>query len=245
MRGVLTTLLRRELSRRGRLPWGARRRDRALLLAAATTCAEEWGWPVLPGAVASAEGCHCPRPDCPTPGAHPHDPSLLAATTDPRMVRWWWRQHPDAPILVATGGQVSAVSLPAAAGARVLEYFDALRIRTGPVIATPTRYVLLVAPYTMQELAELLIAQEWVPTSLRYHGTGGYLVLPPSRIGTGAVGWARLPEPAAVMAVPSGAGAAGGEAPLPPLPWLPSVSDLMGALVAASAATPDGARLAY
>ncbi|MHA6761736.1 bifunctional DNA primase/polymerase [Streptacidiphilus sp. PAMC 29251] len=218
MRGVLTAFLRR--------------RERPLLLATALTCAVDWDWPVLPGAAAGRDGCDCPRPDCPTPGAHPYEPSLLAATTDPRMVRWWWGRRPDAPVLLATGGRVSAVSLPAAAGVLVLEYFDTLRIRTGPVIATPTRYVLLVAPYTMQELAELLIAQEWVPTSLRYHGTGGYAVLPPSRTGTGGVRWVREPEP---DEADEGSAA----------PWLPGVGQLMSALVAASAATPDGERLAY
>ncbi|MFC1431135.1 bifunctional DNA primase/polymerase [Streptacidiphilus sp. N1-3] len=214
-----------------------------MLLATALTCAVDWDWPVLPGAAAGRDGCLCPRPDCPTPGAHPYDPSLLAATTDPRMVRWWWGRRPDAPVLVATGGRVSAVSLPAAAGVRVLDYFDTLRIRTGPVIATPSRYVLLVAPYTMQELAELLIAQDWVPTSLRYHGTGGYVVLPPSRTGAGGVRWAREPVPEAPQApgglldgLPDGGSTA---------PWLPGIGELMGALVAASAAVPDGARLAY
>jgi hypothetical protein len=235
--GLLRTgLLRRRRPAGAWRSWGARRRERELLLTAATTCVRDWRWPVVPGALPAPPReagirCQCPRPDCPTPGAHPYDPALLAATTDPRMVRWWWRQRPDAPILVATGGQVSAVSLPAAAGARVLDYFDALRIRTGPVIATPTRYVLLVAPYTMQELAELLIAQEWVPTSLRYHGTGGYVVLPPSRVADGGVAWVREPEWVG--------DAVTGE------PWLPSVSALVEALVAASTATPDGARLAY
>ncbi|MFC1417927.1 bifunctional DNA primase/polymerase [Streptacidiphilus cavernicola] len=226
MRGTRTTLVTLLRSRLSARPRAAVRRERGLLLATATACAADWGWPVLPGAAADRDGCRCARPDCPTPGAHPDDPSLLAATTDPRMVEWWWGRRPDAPVLVATGGRVSAVSLPAAAGVRVLEYFDALRIRTGPVIATPTRYVLLVAPYTLPELGELLVAQEWVPTSLRYHGDGGYAVLPPSRTGAGAVRWVREP---------AGDGA----------PWLPAVGELMGALVAASAAVPDGARLAY
>ncbi len=54
----------------------------------------------------SAEGarrpvCACPDPECVVPGAHPFD-RALAATTDPRMVRWWWTQRPDAPVLLAT-----------------------------------------------------------------------------------------------------------------------------------------------
>jgi hypothetical protein len=158
-------------------------------------------------------------------GAHPYDPPLLAATTDPRMVRWWWSVHPLAPVLAATGDRVAAVSLPGPAGARVLDYFDARRVRTGPVIAGPTRHVLLVAPYTHEELGELLAAQEYVPSSLRYHGPGGFVVLPPSRTGAGAVRWERPP---------------GAERP-----WLPRVRDLVEALVAASATAPDGTRLAY
>lgn len=208
---------------------GRRRRTRTALLGAALTCAERWRWPVVPGVPPVRRGrpgaCGCPRTDCPVPGAHPYDPPLLAATTDPRMIRWWWTVHPDAPVLAATGDRIAAVSLPAAAGARVLDYFDALRVRTGPVIATPTRHALLVAPYTHEELGELLARQEYVPASLRYHGPGGFLVLPPSRTGAGAVRWEREP----------GAGR----------PWLPRIGDLVEALVAASAATPDGTRLAY
>jgi hypothetical protein len=223
-----------------------RRRGRSSLLAAVTTCVELWHWPVVPGAAGYGAGgqaggasCSCPRPDCPTPGAHPHDPPLLAATTDVRMVRWWWRRRPDAPIVVATGGRVSAVSLPLDAGRRALAYFDTLGVRTGPVLATPTRCVLLVAPYTMQELAELLVAQEWVPTSLRFHGTGGYVLLPPSRTAAGAVRW--ICEPGAAE---SGDGSAD-DAVTAAEPWLPTVSVLLEALVAASVAAPDGARLAY
>ncbi len=58
-------------------------------------------------------GCSCPDPDCVVPGAHPYDPGLLAATTDERMVRWWWTARPDAPVVLATGGGAPcAVSLP-------------------------------------------------------------------------------------------------------------------------------------
>jgi hypothetical protein len=218
-----------------------RRRGRSQLLSAVTVCAGEWQWPVVPGVTAHSAGayggavhCGCPRPDCPTPGAHPHDPPLLAASTDLRMVRWWWQRRPDAPVVVATGSVVSAVSLPLAAGERALAYFDTMGVRTGPVIATPSRCVLLVAPYAMQELAELLIAQEWVPTSLRFHGSGGYVLLPPSRTGAGALRWLREP------ALPPEDAATGGRTP-----WLPTVGALVEALVAASVAAPDGARLAY
>ncbi|MDI5967165.1 bifunctional DNA primase/polymerase [Streptantibioticus silvisoli] len=172
--------------------------------------------------------CACPRPDCAVPGAHPHDPGLLAATTDHRMVQWWWTRRPDAPLLLATGDPVSAVSLPATVGARVLEALEDLGVRLGPVVATPTRTVLLVAPYSMEELGDLLSRHEWVPSSLRYHGTGGYVVLPPSRTGGGTVCWARDPQP----------GADG-------TPYLPDIAVIVDMLVAAGVSAPDGHRLSY
>lgn len=162
------------------------------------------------------------------PGAHPFDPGLLAATTDERMVRWWWANRPDAPVVLATGGRAPcAVSLPAVAGARALAALEHFGVHTGPVVATPTRWSLLVSPYDLAELGELLHSQDWVPSSLRFHGEGGYLVLPPSEIAAGKVRWER----------PPGTGPAG--------PWLPTVTTVVDALVAASTKTPDGSRLAF
>lgn len=216
---------------KARLLWlrwpGSRRRVRSALLTAARTAAG-YGWPVLPGAYAVPGllgPCSCTDPTCPTPGAHPHEPPLLAASTDARMVSWWWeRRSPDAPVLVATGRTVCAVSLPAEAGARALEYFDVLDLPVGPVLATRDRYLLLVAPYTLAELGELLAEQPWVPGVMRYHGPDGYLLLPPSRADGGSVRWVRQPT---------------GERP-----WLPEVSGLLGALIAASTAAANGSRLA-
>jgi hypothetical protein len=233
-----------------REPSGRRRGNRQALLQAALTCAERWKWPVVPGAVlverpadgvGAAVQCSCADPHCPVPAAHPHDQPLLAATTEVRMVRWWWERHsPQAPVIVPTGRQLAAVSLPAAAGVRLLDYLDALRVAPGPVLAGPTRWSLLVAPYGYPELAELLVDQERtlrpggapgrVPSSVRYHGPGGYLVLPPSRVGAGsaAVHWVRRPV------VAPGGGVR-----------LPAVATLLEGLVAAGSAVPDGSRLAY
>ncbi|MFI6896363.1 bifunctional DNA primase/polymerase [Streptomyces sp. NPDC050256] len=240
--------MREILGRRRRLRLG--RRGGTARLDAALTCATAWQWPVLPGVGLQAaggrgersRGCACSDPECAVPGAHPFDPGLLAATTDARMVRWWWTNRPTAPLLLATGGRAPcALSLPAVAGARALAELDRMGMRLGPVVATPTRWSLLVAPYTLERLGELLHAQDWVPSSLRFHGEGGYLVLPPSETGTGQVRWERAPE--RVSRPGSGGGA---RVRVVASPWLPDVGALLDALVEASNSAPDGgSRLAY
>ena len=203
------------------------------LLDEALTCATLRKWPVLPGVGrAGADGarCACPDPDCVVPGAHPFDPGLLAATTDPRMVSWWWARRPSAPLLLATGGTAPcAVSLPAVAAARAVVRLDAQGMRLGPIVATPTRWALLVAPYSLERLGELLYAKDHVPASLRFHGEGGYLLLPPSTAsGGGQVHWEREP-----VTGPGGL-------------WLPDVEAVVDALVEASSGAPGGgSRLAY
>ncbi|MFD3941627.1 bifunctional DNA primase/polymerase [Streptomyces sp. NPDC058579] len=226
--------MREILGRRRR--FRLRRRERTVQLDAALVCATEWGWPVLPGVGLKATtrtsrgaGCACPDPGCVVPGAHPFDPGLLAATTDERMIRWWWTRRPDAPIVLATGGGAPcAVSLPAVAGARALAALDTMGMRLGPVVATPTRWSLLVAPYGLEQLGALLYAKDDVPSSLRFHGEGGYLLLPPSVAGTGQVRWERAPLEGSAS------------------PWLPDVEAVVDALVEASTGAPGGgSRLTY
>jgi hypothetical protein len=234
--GKERALMREILGRRRKL--SLHRKGRTALLNAVLTYAGQWKWRVVPGVgydggrtswrAGSEQTCACPRPNCPVPGAHPLDPGLLAATHEPRMVRWWWTSRPDAPVVLATGDGVSAASLPAAAGELALAAMEKLGFRLGPVIATPTRYVFLVAPYSLAELGELLDSQDWVPTSLRYHGDGGYVPLPAAG-GAPQFRWVR--EPA------TGPGA--------PAPWLPRIGTLVEALVRAGRTAPDGDRLTY
>lgn len=247
--------MREILGRRRRLR--LRRKEGTARLDAALTCATVWQWPVVPGvgtarATPDGEsgglGCACPEPDCAVPGAHPFEPGLLAATADERMVRWWWANRPAAPVMLATGGRAPcAVSLPAVAAARALSALDVLGMRLGPVVATPTRWSLLVAPYSLERLGELLYAKDWVPSSLRFHGEGGYLVLPPSRTGAGQVRWERPPAPlGASAAAPVSRGRTKGEAPAAAAPWLPDVEAVLDALVEASTGAPGGgSRLAH
>ncbi|MBA0052719.1 bifunctional DNA primase/polymerase [Streptomyces sp. AJS327] len=219
---------------------GRRRMPRSSLRNAALDCATRWRWPVVPGvgtassssrAPGRSEACQCPDADCAVPGAHPLDPVLLAATTDPRMVSWWWTERPGASLILATGGDAPcALSLPAIAGERALAALDGAGVRLGPVLATPTRYSVLVAPYLLEELGELLYSYDRVPSSLRFHSAGGYVALPPSRTGGGMVRWDRRP-------VAEGPGET---------PWLPRVVDVLDVLVEESGSVPDtGSTLRY
>ncbi|MFS8203257.1 bifunctional DNA primase/polymerase (plasmid) [Streptomyces sp. CWNU-52B] len=210
--------MREILGRRRRLR--SRRNDgRPEMLSAALTFATAWQWPVLPGVAPDPQGrarCGCPDPECTVPGAHPFDPGLLAATTDERMARWWWTNRPTAPIILATGGKAPcAVSLPAPAAARALAALDHMGMRLGPVIASPTRWALLVKPYSLEQLGELLYAKDFVPGSLRFHGEGGYVALPPSETGQGGIRWERAPLPGSAA------------------PWVPDVEAVVDAVVEA------------
>ncbi|GAA3809411.1 bifunctional DNA primase/polymerase [Streptomyces phyllanthi] len=210
--------MREILGRRRRL-LSRRNGGRPEMLQQALTFASEWQWPVLPGVAPDPQGrdrCGCPDAECVVPGAHPFDPGLLAATTDERMVRWWWTNRPSAPIVMATGGQAPcAVSLPALAGARALDALGRMGMRLGPVVATRARWAILVAPYSMEQLGELLYAKDFVPGSLRFHGEGGYLALPPSETGLGQVCWERAPLPGSAA------------------PWVPDVEAVVDAVVEA------------
>ncbi|MFF3450922.1 bifunctional DNA primase/polymerase [Streptomyces sp. NPDC002667] len=210
--------MREILGRRRRLL--SRRNDgKPEMLSAALTFATSWRWPVLPGVAADPQGrarCGCPDPECTVPGAHPFDPGLLAATTDERMVRWWWTNRPTAPVVLATGGGAPcAVSLPALAAARALDALDRTGMRLGPVVASPSRWAILVAPYSMEQLGELLYAKDFVPGSLRFHGEGGYIALPPSETGQGQIRWERAPLPGSAA------------------PWVPDVEAVVDAVVEA------------
>ncbi|QKW28358.1 bifunctional DNA primase/polymerase [Streptomyces seoulensis] len=200
---------RRLLSRRGT--------DGTEPISAALTFATRWQWPVVPGVAPDPRRpgrCGCPDAECTVPGAHPFDPGLLAATTDARMVRWWWSNRPTAPIVLATGGTAPcAVSLPALAAARALAALDRAGMRLGPVVASPTRWAILVKPYSMEQLGELLYAKDFVPGSLRFHGAGGYLALPPSETGAGPIRWERAPLPGSAA------------------PWVPDVEAVVDAAV--------------
>src|SRR6516162_2819735 len=117
------------------------RRTEAGRLAAAVEYAE-MGWPVCPGAVPRDDGsrllrsslllrsvardagraCSCDRIGCPAPGAHPVSAAWqIEASSDPDEVAKWWRERPEANIILVTGRVFDVLDVPARVGLLALE----------------------------------------------------------------------------------------------------------------------------
>ena len=111
---------------------------------------------------------------------------LLDATTDPGQVSDWWARWPQANIGLATGDHVEVVDVdhrPAGSGFVALE-----RARTGGltegwacIVRTPSRGLHLYYPAQPGRQQ-----RSWAEASVHvdFRGTGGYVLVPPSRIVT-------------------------------------------------------------
>ena len=136
------------------LPRRIRRADTGGHAAAAVEYAQ-LGWPVCQGAVAlrtgphrhrvptlaargqrrgSGRACSCDRIGCPAPGAHPVSAAWqLEASSDQADVARWWRDRPDASIILVTGRVFDVLDVPAGAGLLALERISRSPATTGPV----------------------------------------------------------------------------------------------------------------
>ena len=115
------------------------------------------GWPVclgthlreerarhsLPGAPPRGQvhdpgrACSCDRIGCPAPGAHPISPAWqIEAASDPGEAGWW-RERPEANIILVTGRVFDVLDVPAAAGTAALARMERAGVRTGPVALSP------------------------------------------------------------------------------------------------------------
>ncbi len=192
-------------------------------LAAATAYAA-MGWPVCAGAYplegaaqlrggqqphGAGRACSCDRVGCPDPGAHPISPAWQnQATVDTAVITRWWRDWPDANVLLVTGRVFDVLEVPAAAGRIAVDTFTQLSGETGPVVACgPDRYLFFVA--TSGAPAD---EDEWwschldcVPGSiadtpgLGWHCRDSFVLAPPSRHVSGQrAHWIRAPADGAL-----------------------------------------------
>ncbi|MFJ4849734.1 MULTISPECIES: bifunctional DNA primase/polymerase [unclassified Streptomyces] len=193
---------------------GARDRDDLLLAAA------EAGLPLALAAHPSAESgyrCSCDRIGCPTPGRHPVSFAWQTqATTDPEAIRRWLRTEPLANFITATGIAHDVLDVPAEAGRIALERLAAEGAATGPVAVSDGRTLFFTGTRATAD------EDEWWPCELdchpetldehpglRWHCRASYVLMPPSRLPSGAVvTWLPghgpdrpLPDPLPLLAV--------------------------------------------
>ena len=206
------------------LPRRARRRADAGGRAAAPADFAELGWPVCPGAVTprmgatrhrvpalvarsqlrgSGRACSCDRIGCPAPGAHPISAAWqIEASCDPAEVSRWWRDRPEASIILVTGRVFDVLDVPARAGLLALERMAGKAVM-GPVALSADNRALFFATTRGAPADE----DEWwschldcepdsfAPVAgLRWHCRDSYVVAP-ARTGRGpGAHWIRDPR---------------------------------------------------
>ena len=164
----------------------------------------------LPRARAADPGraCSCDRIGCPAPGAHPISPAWqIEASSDPAEADRWWREQPEANIILVTGRVYDVLDVPAAAGAAALAGLEQAGVRAGPVALSPEapasgdRALFFVAtrgaPADEDEWWSCHLdcePDDFAPVAgLRWHTRGSFVVAPPSRRGRGNAQWIREP----------------------------------------------------
>ncbi len=111
---------------------------------------------------------------------------LLDATCDRGQVARWWRRWPDANVGLATGAKVEVVDVdhrPAGSGFVALERARTAGLTDGwaAVVRTPSRGLHLYYPTTPGRTQ-----RSWAEPGAHvdFRGTGGYVLVPPSRVVT-------------------------------------------------------------
>jgi hypothetical protein len=200
-----------------------RRRDAGRMAAAATDYAA-MGWPVCPGAHLRdrrargsrsagrghgripdlGRACSCDRIGCPAPGAHPISPAWqIEASADAGDVARWWRERPEANVILVTGRVFDVLDVPGVAGTLALAQLKRARVDTGPVaLSGGGRAQFLVAtrgaPADEDEWWSCHLDSEpddFAPVAgLRWHTRNSFVLAPPSRSTAGTAQWIAGPR---------------------------------------------------
>jgi len=164
------------------------------------------GIPVVPGhypGTTSRTGrrpgtvCSCARLGCLHPSEHPIV-GLDLATTDPSQLEQWWLEAPRANAILATGVAFDVLDAGAVPGEAIAGRLDATGW-AGPLARTGGGRWHLYLPPSLAGTTLLRPTERNPGRQLYLHGTGGYVVAPPSRHVSGVAGrWIRalgLPVP--------------------------------------------------
>ncbi|HZZ51093.1 MAG TPA: bifunctional DNA primase/polymerase [Pseudonocardia sp.] len=163
--------------------WNSSRAVYGTELRAGALCLADHGWPVVPGTWWQDGGWHAAGGVGPGADSRPAlADGVSGASSDPAQVARWWAQGPYA-VLLATGTVLDVVDMPAWMGRRVAGRLRSFGV-VAPLAATPTgRWWLPVpagAPALVEEVAEAGVV---------LHGSGSWVIAPPSECADGLVHW--------------------------------------------------------
>jgi hypothetical protein len=151
-------------------------------LRAGALCLVDHGWPVVPGSWCRRDGCDRTG-DRWGRGPVPAVPGgVSVAGCDPDQVARWWSGKPY-PVLLATGGPVDAVEVPAWMGRRMAKTLRCAGM-LAPLAATPAGRWWFPVPAGPGRLPE-----EVRDAGGALHGPGSWVIAPPSECADGLVHW--------------------------------------------------------
>jgi Bifunctional DNA primase/polymerase, N-terminal len=185
--------------------WNSSRAVYGAELRAGALCLVDHGWPVVPGTWWLGDGARGDRTGGDTPpGADPVwayagsdwvagwdsewdsvptvPGGVAAASCDPAQVTRWWSEAPYS-VLLATGGTLDAVEVPAWMGRRMAATLRSVGL-VAPLAATPAGRWWFPVTAGGPEPAEFLTAAGMIR-----HCVGSWVIAPPSECADGLVHW--------------------------------------------------------
>jgi predicted P-loop ATPase len=156
-------------------------------------------WPVFPLHSIKNEKCTCGAFACGRAGKHPRiENGLTGASTDPEVIRAWWRKWPQANIGLRTGNGLIVIDIdPRHGGTEGLAAVEQANAPLPPTLESATggggKHLLFSVTEELRNSAASL------GNGVDVRGDGGYIVAPPSiHISGGTYQWASTDDVAAL-----------------------------------------------
>ena len=152
------------------------------------------GWHVFPLHDVTRGSCSCSGNPCQkSPGKHPRTKNgFLDATTDPKVIRDWWKKWPFANVGIRTGPE-SGLWMLGPDGPQGKADLEALEARNAPLPRTAKlqsgsggQHYYFICP---ADGSKIPLRKNHLGTKIDVRGDGGYAVAPPSVNENGPYTW--------------------------------------------------------